>query len=145
MGTQVNMTVYYENNASFNYNLETEFGLHLTGYSYTPPEARTEYVSVPGRDGDLDFTEALFGSNGTVHYGNAKLEMTFLFTGDSLSVSHLMQVAGMHGHRVQVHIPDGFLASLLLYGRVSVGDIESAMPWGHITMTVNVESRSNYT
>lgn len=140
---RVSMIVYFEGGASFLYNLETEFGLILTSYKYTPPEAKTEYVSVPGRDGDLDFTEALYGSNGTVHVGNARLEMRFAFPPSAADT--LLQVTGFHNHRVSVHIPEGFLRLVDLHGRVAVGDIESAVLSGTLTMTVNVESRSNAT
>ncbi len=38
------------------------------------PEVKKITVSIPGRDGDLDFTEVL---DGHVHYGNRVIELTF--------------------------------------------------------------------
>lgn len=42
--------------------MEDEFGALLTDESsLAPPELRTNYLTVPGRDGDLDLTDALTG------------------------------------------------------------------------------------
>lgn len=51
-----------------------DFGLVLTEKSISLPSVQKTTVSVPGRDGDLDLTEAL---DGMVHYGNRTIQLTF--------------------------------------------------------------------
>lgn len=51
---------------------QSEFSLFPAGVTISPPEAQTYQVSVPGRDGDLDFTEAL---DGMIHYKNRTVTM----------------------------------------------------------------------
>lgn len=51
---------------------QSEFNLFPAGVTISPPEAQTYTVSVPGRDGDLDFTESL---DGMVHYKNRIITM----------------------------------------------------------------------
>ena len=50
------------------------FRLVMTDRKIGLPEVKKITVSVPGRDGDLDFTEVL---DGHVHYGNRVIELTF--------------------------------------------------------------------
>ena len=47
----------------------------LTGWEFSPAEYRTNYVEVPGRDGDLDLSTAL--SDGMPKYNNRTLTATF--------------------------------------------------------------------
>lgn len=51
-----------------------DWGLKLKGVSIGIPKAKTEYVSVPGMNGDLDLTEA---QNGGVKYEMRELKFTF--------------------------------------------------------------------
>lgn len=51
-----------------------DWGLKLKKIKNEIPKAKTEYVSVPGMDGDLDLTEA---QNGGVVYEMRTLELTF--------------------------------------------------------------------
>jgi len=139
---QVELSVFIRGGAEAAYKTEDDLGLYLKSYSYTPPEVKTEYVSVPGREGDLDFTESLYGDNGTVHYGNGTLELVFKVP-DINSYQYAMVVASFHGHRVTAHITNGFTSSFVFVGRLSVSPLESAKYSGYITMTVNVESRRN--
>lgn len=49
------------------------FGLILSSYNIAPPEVKQNFVSVPGRNGDLDFSEAL---TGYPLYGNRLITLT---------------------------------------------------------------------
>ncbi len=51
-----------------------DWGLKLKGISIGIPVAKTEYVSVPGMNGDLDLTET---QNGGVRYEMRELKFTF--------------------------------------------------------------------
>ena len=66
-----------------------QFGDHHTANDWSlilhekivsPPKPKTNYVSVPGRDGDLDLTEAL---SDVVNYQDRTASYTFLLTDGS--------------------------------------------------------------
>ena len=52
-----------------------DFGMFMTDFSVSPPEAQTVYVDVPFRDGPLDFSTALTG--GIVKYKNRTVTAEF--------------------------------------------------------------------
>lgn len=52
-----------------------DWGLVCTKIEIADPERKTYLVSVPGRDGDLDLSEALTGE---ANYGNRELKMEFI-------------------------------------------------------------------
>ena len=56
------------------YHSYDDWGLKLTGVEIGMPEAKTDYVDVPGMNGYLDLTEA---QNGRVRYGMRSLVFTF--------------------------------------------------------------------
>lgn len=58
-------------NGKHSYN---DYGLIMTSKSISYPEAQLKYVSVPGRNGAVDFTEVLTGD---VRYNNRTITMTF--------------------------------------------------------------------
>ncbi|MCC8181522.1 MAG: phage tail family protein [Clostridiales bacterium] len=51
-----------------------DLGLYLTNASIGAPEVQTNYIDVPGRDGQLDLSTALTGA---VRYKNRTIELTF--------------------------------------------------------------------
>lgn len=54
-----------------------DLGMYLAEASIAPPEVRTNYVSVPGRDGALDLSTAL---DGEIHYNDRVVSLTFVST-----------------------------------------------------------------
>ena len=52
-----------------------DWGLVCTRIEIADPERKTYLVSVPGRDGDLDLSEALTGE---ANYGNREIKMEFI-------------------------------------------------------------------
>lgn len=54
-----------------------DLGMYLTEASIAPPEVRTNYVPVPGRDGALDLSTAL---DGEIHYNDRAISLTFVST-----------------------------------------------------------------
>ncbi len=133
---QVKLTVWLTQ-MGYNYFTEDDLGLYLASYRYIPPETKTEYVSIPGRTGDLDYTEALSG--GVVHYGNGNLEMTFKIK-DMQRYERGFQIAEFHGKRAEATISEGLLSTRKFVGRLSVESIESAKISGYITLKMNVAS-----
>lgn len=51
-----------------------DMGIYLTNADIGTPDARTNYVKVPGRDGLLDLTESLTGD---IRYGNREIKLSF--------------------------------------------------------------------
>lgn len=54
-----------------------DLGMYLTEAVISPPEVRTNYVDIPGRDGQLDLSTAL---DGEIHYQNRTISLTFVST-----------------------------------------------------------------
>ncbi|MCO7172562.1 phage tail family protein [[Clostridium] scindens] len=52
-----------------------DWGLICTKIEISDPERKTYYVSIPGRDGDLDLSEAL---SGEIQYGMREIAMQFI-------------------------------------------------------------------
>lgn len=52
----------------------TNLGMYLTKATIKLPEPQTRYISVPGRDGDLDLSTAL---DGETHYQDRDITLTF--------------------------------------------------------------------
>lgn len=51
-----------------------DLGMVLTKAEIDPPEAQTSYLTVPGRDGPLDMSEAL---DGKIHYNEREITLEF--------------------------------------------------------------------
>lgn len=67
------------------------------------PQAETHTVEVPGRDGALDFTEAL---DGTVHYKSRRLSMEFYCFGEDGELPQLEEDCrnALHGKKMQISL-----------------------------------------
>ena len=118
---------------------EDVYGLYLANYTYTPPETKTEYQSVPGRTGDLDFTEAL---SGAVHYHNAKISLNFKHKSmrTFLASAAMDAVLSLHGTRQTVVFTGGALENKSFSGRLTLGNIQSAKYSGYLTISVIVDA-----
>ena len=71
------------------FDIET-LGIRAHGYKIEPPQMRTNYVEIPGRNGSLDLTEAL----GQLTYNDRAVVFTALFQGSASQfhalISHLL-------------------------------------------------------
>lgn len=91
----------------------------LTGWELTPAEYRTQFVEVPGRDGDLDLSTAL--TDGAPRYGNRNLTATFERSdGTRLEREAAINtmVNWLDGWRMDIRLPDDELHYIT--GRVHV-------------------------
>lgn len=103
-------------------NLKELFGIFVTSWEDDPPEPETSFVSVPGRDGDVDLTDALAGwtvyGNRTIKVGLAadagrtKQDALFAFT----SVKRLV-----HGRRCRIEFSGD--PGYAYTGRAALGDV----------------------
>jgi phage-related protein len=95
----------------------------------SPPVPKTNYVSVPGRDGDLDLTEAL---SGVVNYQDRNASYTFLLTDGTHAdrVELISQIIGvLHGQRVRIIDTDDY-PDYYMIGRLSVTDVSNSNAYG---------------
>ena len=91
----------------------------LTGWTLTPAEHRTQFVAVPGRDGELDLSAAL--TDGAPRYGNRTLTATFERSdGTRLEREAAINtmVNWLDGWRMDIRLPDDELHYIT--GRVHV-------------------------
>lgn len=112
-----------------------EQGWTLTGWQLTVPEYKSNFVVVPGRDGDLDTSTAL--TDGVPKYGNRDLTVTLECSdGTRLERDQLIStmVNWLDGWRMDIRLPDD--DAHYLTGRVSVRPEYSDMAHAAVTVTV---------
>lgn len=111
------------------YHTAEDWNLILHEKIVSPPVPKTNYVSVPGRDGDLDLTEAL---SGVVNYQDRKASYTFLLTDGTHAdrVELISQIIGvLHGQRVQIIDTDDY-PDYYMNGRLTVTDVSNSNAYG---------------
>lgn len=130
----------YQNNACTINGKHTyrDWGLYVVNAAaISPPELKTQYIEVPGRDGDIDLTDALAGhpvyKNRTItlQLGGKRAPGTWeRFLSDFM--------AELHGQKVEVIFdrdPDWYFV-----GRATVGsDLSIGQEIGQFTLTINAE------
>lgn len=120
------------------YDTWENWGLTLTGWELSAPEYKPYFVSVPGRDGDIDLSTAL--TDGQPRYNNRELTATFeLSTGtrEQRLAAFNTIVNALDGKRVNITLPDD--ATHYITGRLSVA-VEYCDPaHGALTITGNCD------
>lgn len=113
----------------------TDFGLLLAPVSIDLPQVKTNYVTIPGRNGDLDLSEAF----GRVNYSNRTIKLTFTM---SVGIADMYEKYSdiskfLHGQKVKVFLPqdEGFY----YVGRCQVGTMDRAKRTNQITVTINAD------
>lgn len=119
------------------YHTANDWGLILNSKTITPPRPKTTYVSILGRDGDLDQSEALAGE---IKYENRTLKFTFLLTeGTYLDRENLISeiLTAVHGKKLNIILDDD--TSVFFIGRCTVTDNKNTNAYGSIAIEVNCE------
>lgn len=113
----------------------TDWGLLMTYKSIGEAVLRTNYISVPGRDGYLDLTEAY----GQVYYDNRTLEFQFdLFDKPATWWQTYDEIkAYLHGknRKIILDVDNGYY----YYGRCSVSALTHEKTVAHIAVTCNCD------
>lgn len=117
------------------FNTAEDWDLILNAKSLTPPEPKTTYVSVEGRDGDLDLSETLTGE---IRYNNRSASFTFLLTEGTYSereelIDQIM--SAVHGKRLDIIDPDR--PDYYLDGRCTMTSRSNNKAYGSITIEAN--------
>lgn len=111
-----------------------EHGWTLTGWTLEMPEYKSNFVTVPGRDGDLDASTAL--TDGVPKYGNRTLTVTLECSeGTRLDRDELISsmINWLDGWRMDIRLPDDDYRYLT--GRVAVRPEYSDMAHAAVTVT----------
>lgn len=110
--------------------------LTLTGWTLTAPVYKSNFVAVPGRDGDLDLTTAL--TDGEPRYSNRTLTATFESSeGTRLDRQEIFDdlLARLDGRRANIVLPD--YEDFYLDGRAHVAISYNDPVHGALTVTAN--------
>lgn len=83
-------------------NVKDEYGLILSNREIGSPEVSRVLVEVPGRDGLLDLTNAVYGRSAV--YKNRQIVVELVTNGDDSDVFH--QVMMWHGANVEIAFSD---------------------------------------
>lgn len=121
-----------DNTTKYSY---TDFGLLLAPVSMDLPQVKTNYVTIPGRNGDLDLSEAF----GRVNYNNRTIKLTFTMPVNiSDMYSKYSEISNfLHGQKLKVFLPqdEGFY----YVGRCQVSGIDRAKRTNQIIITINAD------
>lgn len=119
------------------YHTAVDWDMILNKREITPPDPKTSYVSVEGRDGDLDLSETLTGE---IKYNNRTASYTFLLTEGSYSDRESViseALASVHGKKLNIVDPDN--PERILIGRCNVTNRSNNRAYGSITIEANCE------
>lgn len=115
------------------YHTADDWNLILNAKTITPPEPKTNYVSVPGRDGDIDLTEAL---SGLVNYRDRTASFVFLLTNGSHDDRDelITEIVGvLNGQRLQIIDTDDY-PDYYMTGRFTVKSVTNNNAYGTIQL-----------
>lgn len=116
-------------------NTYTDWGLFLAPYSIEAPDVQTNYVTIVGRDGKLDLTEAL----GQLNYNNRDITLTFT-NGNSINdvaTSYSTVASFLHGQKVKVTLPND--TDYYFIGRCALDSLDRAKRTGQIKVKIDCE------
>lgn len=111
------------------YHTATDWNLILHEKTISPPRPKTNYVSVPGRDGDIDLTESL---SGLVNYQDRSGSFTFLLTDGSHADREelIAEIVGvLNGQRLQYIDTDDY-PEYYMNGRFTVVSVSNNNAYG---------------
>lgn len=113
------------------------WGLILTSKSLTPPEPKTYYVEIEGRNGSLDLSESLTGE---IKYKDRKLTASFILANGKRSEREQL-ISGiinyLHGQKMNIVDPDD--EEHYLIGRFTVTDYTNTLAYGTLTVEATCE------
>lgn len=101
--------------------VQEEYGCWLKWRTLSTPSPKTNYIQIPGRDGDLDLTEAL----GDVYYNDRNLQISLVHPSDVWYDDYEQLVSAFHGKQCQVKFgndPDWYWTGRLNVGAYSAKD-----------------------
>lgn len=109
-----------------------DWGLLMTGRNIGSPPIKRNLISVPYRDGSLDYTKY----NGRAYYDNRTLEFEFkLIDSDRFYITYTEIADYLHGQEMKVVIPED--RSFYYYGMCQISDLDISKALGRITITVD--------
>lgn len=118
------------------YHTAEDWNLIMNEKTVTPPVPKTTYVSVPGRDGDLDLTTAL---SGIVNYENRIASYLFILTdGSQLDREELISeiVGVLNGQSMEIVDTDDY-PDYYMTGRITVKAVTNNAAYGTIAIEAN--------
>lgn len=119
------------------YHTNNDWGLIFNSKKLDPPTPKVVKVSVDGRDGDLDLSEALTGE---IRYENRSASFTFLITeGSQADREYMLNVIinAIHGKTHNIILPDDLEHYLI--GRCSVSDVTNDRAFGSFTVSADCD------
>lgn len=119
------------------YHTNNDWGLILNSKNLDPPAPKVVKVTVDGRDGDLDLSEALTGE---IRYENREASFTFLITEGSQADREYMIntiVNAIHGKTHKIILPDDY--EHYLVGRCSISDVVNDRAYGSFSVSADCD------
>lgn len=120
---------------------DTDLGLVLYSKKISPPKARTTVVEVPGRDGNLDITEAL---TGRVMYEDREISFVFRVPNPKEEWPRVYSkvLNKIHGRRMDIVLDDD--PDNTYTGRVSIDEFATNRTLAEIAVICIVAPKKTY-
>lgn len=113
-----------------------DFGLILSSKDIGLPEPKVETVSVIGRNGDLDLTDAL---GGDVKFNNRKLEFVFLLLNGARDWTAVLSNLSNYLHGKKMRIVMDADKTFYYFGRCTINSFKTDRTLAIITVDCDVE------
>ena len=123
------------------YRSDTDLGLVLYSKKISPPIVRKVTVEVPGRDGNLDITEAL---TGRVMYEDRTISFVFRVPNPKEKWASVYSgvLNKIHGRKMDIVLDDD--PDYIYTGRVSIDDFATNRTLSEIAVTCTVNPKKTY-
>lgn len=112
-----------------------DYGLILTSKTISAPEAQIKKVDVPGRNGQIDFSEVLTGD---VRYNNRTISMTFHTNKKPLEWADFISELRNEIQEIKTRIIFDDDLAFYWYGRVNI-EFSNSGNQGTVNMTADVD------
>lgn len=113
-----------------------DWGLYMAGIDISAPEVNTRYISVPGRNGALDISEAL---TGFPTFKNRSITLTFdtqSWNFDSWERKYSEVLNACHGQRLTIQLDTD--PAFAYEGRISVSSKKEVLQTDELTISATV-------
>lgn len=120
---------------------DTDLGLVLYSKKISPPVAKTTTVEIPGRDGNLDITEAL---TGRVAYADREISFVFRVPNpkEEWAGTYSEVLNKVHGKKMDIILDDD--PDYIYTGRVSIDEFATSRSLAEIAIKCIVAPKKTY-
>jgi hypothetical protein len=112
-----------------------DWGLKWEDINISFPTAKTNYIDIPGADGQLDLSEALTGD---IKYDNRKIKLTFNLNSDYNKWNSIISEISNYLHGRKLKIISDLDVGFYYYGRLEIDVDKTNIVYGEVVINADV-------